>query len=73
MSTKTDASLASFELLASVVAALFLSSYPSAFDRLATSTTPALGSGSRLMRTRRRLRKVACTLSQVPSSLQVLK
>ena len=31
------------------------------------STTPALGSGSRLMRTRTRLRSAACVLSQVPT------
>jgi hypothetical protein len=37
------------------------------------STTPALGWGSRFMRTRRRLPKAACTLSQVPSMRQVLK
>jgi hypothetical protein len=62
--------LASFDLLATVVAAL-LSSYPPVLLSDWLSTTPALGSGSWFMRTR--LRKAACILSQVPSSLHLLK
>src|SRR5687768_15229177 len=68
----TSASFKALDLLAAVVAAL-LSSYPGRLDLPWESTTPALGSGSRSMRTRRRLRKAACILSQVPSSRQVLK
>jgi len=64
--------LPSFDLLSSVVATLFSPPTPVDFtDWL--STTPAPGSGSRFMRTRERLRKAACILSQVPSMRQVLK
>jgi hypothetical protein len=64
--------LAPFDLLAAVVAAL-LFSYPPVLLTDWLSTTPALGSGSRSIHTRRRLRRAACILSQVPSMRQVLK
>jgi hypothetical protein len=68
-------SLAPFDLLGPVVAALFCS-HPGALDRLGSVQHARARLGiSVCMRTRRRLRKAALTLfsQEVPSSLQVLK
>src|SRR5215203_1305762 len=67
-----DVTLSAFDLLASVVAALF-SAYCGALDLPWESTTPALGWGSLFRRTRRRWRMARLILSQVPSMRQVLK
>ena len=65
-------SLAALDLLAPVVTTL-IASHAGALDLPWESTAPALGSGSRFLRTRTRLRKAAWILSQVPSRRQVLK
>ena len=67
-----EVSLASFDLLGVVVAALF-SSYPGALDRLAIHYAGAGLGISVLMRTRTRLRKAALILFQEPALRQVLK
>jgi hypothetical protein len=68
-----EVSLASFDLLGVVVAALF-SSYPGALDRLAIHYAGAgLGISVLMRRTRTRLRRAACILSQVPSMRHPLK
>jgi len=67
-----EVSLASFDLLGAVVASIF-SSYPGALDRLAIHYAGARLGNSVLMRTRTRLRKAACILSQVPSIRHLLK